>query len=665
MGRSGNLAATVFLLLGWVISSLAFGQDDDKGIVRDRQQTTVPQKSLAILIGVQDYESLSPLRYCRADVRLLNETLQDYCGFTRVVTLTDDPVRDGVRPTLGNLSAQLRLWLKVANTDDYGQVLIYFSGHGFQDEKGRLYLAPPDCDRQNLELTGLPLSYVKLLLDACTRVPVKLLILDCCHAGETKGGGVGSAGDELAREFRSSKGLLTVASCKSDEVSLEWPEKGQGLFTYWLCEGLKGRADRDDDRLVDSGELHRYLFSAVQEQAARMNRQQTVVLRPSEDWQGVALLSRVRHVAARPVLPPPVASRSVVVANAADFAATVHLRYGAAGEKTATLDRGETTHLSLTSPAQFWFWEGEGGRDEEGWREVVGDDLSVVEFVVGRRDSMVIWQPRIYRGDVIHDTAGIKLVRMKAGTFMMGSRESPQQVAAAFDEPESLFQNEHPLHEVQITRPFYMGIHEVTGGQFRRFVENTGYRTDAERDGTGGGGMDPNRGKHYEGRKGRTWQSPGHADYGEHHPVVLVSWNDALAFCQWLSRGEGVRYRLPTEAEWEYACRAGTQTRYWTGDDPAMLLTAANGPDRSYLEASKRFDDRIDYATIPGSDGFPWPAPVGMFRHNPFGLYDMHGNVWEWCQDTYDARAYLSQSRYDPLVGGTSDLRVIRGGCFM
>jgi formylglycine-generating enzyme len=201
----------------------------------------------------------------------------------------------------------------------------------------------------------------------------------------------------------------------------------------------------------------------------------------------------------------------------------------------------------------------------------------------------------------------------------------------------------------------------VTIGQFRAFVEATDYQTDLERSGQAASGMDPNRAKILDDHlsPGTNWRNA-HPGVTDDHPVVLVSWNDAQAFCRWLSRKEGVTYRLPTEAEWEYACRGGTTTQYWTGDDPETLSGAANVPDASYHAANPN----LDYATLRGDDGYVNTAPVGRFRRNSFGLYDMHGNVWEWCLDGYDPEFYRKSAKVDP-VGPDSDYHVIRGGCFM
>ena len=143
----------------------------------------------------------------------------------------------------------------------------------------------------------------------------------------------------------------------------------------------------------------------------------------------------------------------------------------------------------------------------------------------------------------------------------------------------------------------------------------------------------------------------------DEHPVVNVSWNDAVAFCQWLSRSEGKTYRLPTEAEWEYACRAGTTSRYYIGDEPEKLAEVGNTEDAAYL----RIFGSPPWAIL-ADDGYAFTAPVGRFRPNAFGLYDMHGNASQWCSDWWGYDYYQSCPLDDPPGPAKSDSRVHRGG---
>lgn len=267
------------------------------------------------------------------------------------------------------------------------------------------------------------------------------------------------------------------------------------------------------------------------------------------------------------------------------------------------------------------------------------------------------------------NSLGMVFVRIPAGRFTMGGAESPDTLARAFPNLEMRrftdLADENPPHTVHIRRAFYLGQHEVTVGQFRRFVQASGYRPESEADGTGGYGYNPQydpattqRGDAFEGRDPRySWQNPGFAQ-GDDHPVVNVTWNDAQALAQWLSRTEGHHYRLPTEAEWEYACRAGTRTRYPHGDDPQGLLRVANTFDQEAAPLWPRWQQHA----LGGSDGFAFTAPVGRFAPNAFGLHDMLGNAWEWVSDWHSDTYYAESPSDDPQGPALGTVRVRRGG---
>jgi formylglycine-generating enzyme len=259
----------------------------------------------------------------------------------------------------------------------------------------------------------------------------------------------------------------------------------------------------------------------------------------------------------------------------------------------------------------------------------------------------------------------MELVLIPAGEFKMGSGESAEATAAFFEKNYDLFfqtvdffKDEHPQHRVRITKPFYLGTYHVTRGQFRQFVKDSGYKTDAEKGKMpGANGLDPET-KQFGFNKDYSWRKAGFKQTDE-HPVVNVSWNDAVAFCKWLSGKEGKTYRLPTEAEWEYACRAGTTTRYYSGDDPETLAKVGNVADAA---AKANFPDWTWTWTIRASDGYVFTAPVGKFKPNAFGLYDMHGNAWQWCADWYGEDYYGKSPVDDPKGPDTGGLRVRRGG---
>jgi formylglycine-generating enzyme required for sulfatase activity len=218
----------------------------------------------------------------------------------------------------------------------------------------------------------------------------------------------------------------------------------------------------------------------------------------------------------------------------------------------------------------------------------------------------------------------IKFTLIKAGTFQMGSPEDEKGHRA--DEVQ---------HEVRIADDFLIGVHPITRGQFARFVAATGYRTEAETGTSGGYGVA--EGKLTQ-RREFTWKNPGFRQ-ADDHPVVLITLKDANAFIGWVNQTSRRRASLPTEAQWEYACRAGTASRFYNGEDDADA------------DAIAWYQDNSD----------PTTHSVGGKAANAWGLFDMSGHVFEWCRDTYGP-----YRPGDPVVGDMNQQRtVLRGGSFL
>jgi serine/threonine-protein kinase PpkA len=212
-------------------------------------------------------------------------------------------------------------------------------------------------------------------------------------------------------------------------------------------------------------------------------------------------------------------------------------------------------------------------------------------------------------------------------------------------------------HRVCIERDYALGRTEVMVGEFKRFVEATSYRTDAEKNAGGSEGCyvayrEGNEWK-YGYRVGYSWRNPNFRQ-GDDHSVACVSWNDAVAYAGWLSRETGKEYRLPTEAEWEYAARAGTPTaRYW-GDDSNQACRYANVADQT---AKQTF---TGWTIHECSDDYVYTAPVGTFEANRWGLKDMLGNVWEWTCSEWDSGYGGEETRCSK--NDTVGARALRGG---
>jgi len=244
---------------------------------------------------------------------------------------------------------------------------------------------------------------------------------------------------------------------------------------------------------------------------------------------------------------------------------------------------------------------------------------------------------------------GPEMVLIAAGRFLMGSPDT---------EPERNM-DEGPQHGVAVQTPFGLGRCEVRVGEFRAFVDDTGYRTEAERPATTGGAV---RGCYgWDGAKGSgeqraefNWRNPGFTQ-GDDHPVVCVSWNDGRAYAHWLSVRTGQHYRLPTEAEWEYAARAGTTTPFSAGIGNCLTTDLAN------------YDGNYDHNGCGAKTGVyrRQTVPVGTLPPNPWGLHEMAGSVWERVANCWHEgyqEAPIDGSAWGETGGGDCARRVVRGG---
>ena len=225
--------------------------------------------------------------------------------------------------------------------------------------------------------------------------------------------------------------------------------------------------------------------------------------------------------------------------------------------------------------------------------------------------------------------AGPAMVLIETGRFEMGSPEHERRIAMAAGSQKNWIARETPQHWVGIERPFAMGRYPVTVGEWRAFVQASGWEQHGE----------------------VNWESPGFSQT-DMHPVVGVTWFDALQYVAWLGEATGKRYRLPSEAEWEYACRAGSKTAFNVGD--TISTQQAN------------FDGSFTYNGGPRGEFRHGTTPVDLFAPNAWGLHDMHGNVWEWVQDVvhdnYEG-APIDGSAWE--LGGDQVRRILRGGSWL
>ena len=254
------------------------------------------------------------------------------------------------------------------------------------------------------------------------------------------------------------------------------------------------------------------------------------------------------------------------------------------------------------------------------------------------------------------------MVHIRGGWFEMGSSEG--------------LENEKPVHMVYVN-DFSMGKYAVTRGEFREFIGETDYRTDAEKCG-GAFVLNPDA-TEWAQKSDASWLNP-YFKQSNNHPVVCVSWNDAIAYCNWRSKKEGLTpvftitkntvsadfgangYRIHTEAEWEYAARCGEKGyKYSWGDGDPLGKRGGNIADEALKRALPKWERNIWNGY---DDGYAYTAPIGSFEPNEFGLYDMTGNVWEWCWDWYGEAYYKNSPKRNPQGPSSGDYRVARGGAW-
>lgn len=651
----------------------------------------------AVIIGINDYYYLGKIEYCVADSKAVRDRLLLGKEFApgRVVLMTDDAPERQNQPTYANIERRLQTLSELSGEID--TLLVFFSGHGVIGEDGKGYLVPIDGSLRK----GLELSKVRSWLGQC-KAKNTLLILDCCHAGK---GVKGVSG--LAPSLAVGAGITVMASCDVKQSSYTAPKSGHSIFSLYLAAGLSGKADADKDNTVTANELFTYVQEKVSDWAFKQNKLQTPVRLPESGkliiplarvpkqaqttsdlvpkahslpplTQGVpleqlvaqAIKAETRVSEARKIYTP----ESTQVKNAEQALKTLVLN-NLAPRLAQLQDRHKTLAVSmrLIHPDMVKL-SGQIDIAKHSLATAIvvgGKDLSAADLrSAGITEPWLLTCPANAKNlnDLQHvaskfvtlptdwtsetrcvtvatpegeqeiyvtyykNSLGMEFVFVPTGEFMMGSGQSAETVARFGHGVAKSHADEHPQHRVRITKPFYMSATEVTQEQYGAIMLRLK--------------------KSLFSRKEKMVQENPSSFKGANNAVERVSWNDAVEFCKKLSQRDGVTYRLPTEAEWEYACRAGTTTPFSTG------RTISKG--QANYEASTLYEDW--YRPKPTSYRQETTS-VRSFAANSFGLYDMHGNVWEWCQDWYDKDYYENSPLSDPSGPQSGSRRVYRGGC--
>jgi formylglycine-generating enzyme required for sulfatase activity len=533
-------------------------------------------------------------------VRVLSD--KDRGNFDDLIALKNKPHYE-ILPVLNKT-------LTTAKKSD--QVLIYYSGHGKLNRAGRLHLATRNSEHGVLESTAISIGRIRELIDVSVTKKI-ILVLDCCFSG--------AVGDEFLRlrgdvesqlQMASrSRGTYIMTASTGIQVATEKEADRHGIFTKHLIHGIEcGDADLDGDGLITIDELYTYVHERVLEESHQqpmkwnLNVRGDIVIAKSGRRSREERAQRLRELIfelGKEGLPDDILKEALDIIGKE--------KNELSGEQQAYDDLLERLLQQKIKPLAFMHV----------WKQIRPDMQTIVKSLADISTSPVSstkqpeepipdnkqTEPQATRPrpgslraetETIRNVLGMRFVYIPPGTFMMGSPE---------DEPGHR-KNERQ-HEVELTQGFYMQTTPVTQGQWQAVM-----------------GRNPSIFK-------SGW---------EDCPVEGVSWKDVQAFIKKANaQSGGDTYRLPTEAEWEYSCRAGTETAYYTGSTKADL-------------------GRAGWYGQNSNDG---THPVGQKEANLFGLYDMHGNIWEWCQDCYSDYPEAKEVT-DPKGISEGMDQVVRGG---
>jgi formylglycine-generating enzyme required for sulfatase activity/uncharacterized caspase-like protein len=583
-------------------------------------------KNWAIVVGINQYDNIGQLKYANRDAEAI-ATFFRSSGFDRVFCFADGleiMAEKGQRSTAPRSSDLVdflhdRFTTTTPSLKPGDNCWFFFAGHG-KRIKDVDYLLPLDYNPRlaNHETRAIRVDFVReaLLKSGADNV---ILLLDACRTeGDRDGeGGIG----------HSQPGAITIFSCERNKAAYEIDELQHGAFTAALLEGLQMPKSAENCATVQR--LNRYLKDRVPQlcklHPEKPSQNPNTIVDPGEKWY-LLLLPKV--ATEQDIVTLENKAQGAELAENLDLAEQLWIRCVAAtgGEDLNALDgyarvRGKKAHRrssTLISPTQATDVTSKASRSTDRPAPKPAPSKPSFSFhsiTVDATGKEIDRQPGTahYFSEDLGDGVMLDMVEIPGGKFQMGAVKGE----------EGASDDEYPQHLVTIA-PFYMGKFAVTQEQWRSIAQLSKVKINLD--------MDPSGFK------------------GAKRPVEQVSWEQAIEFCDRLSHVTKKTYRLPSEAQWEYACRAGTTTPFHFG--AAIVTNFANFNGRDYGS----------YAKAPEGEYRKTTIDVGTFDPNSFGLYDMHGNVWEWCQDNWHGSYDRAPNDGNAWNDRTSETRLVRGG---
>ncbi|MBW4463918.1 MAG: SUMF1/EgtB/PvdO family nonheme iron enzyme [Pegethrix bostrychoides GSE-TBD4-15B] len=573
-------------------------------------------KNWAITVGINQYHNLKPLQYAQRDA----EAIQNFClneakfewvyhfaeGAPLIPVNQGSPLRS--EPTLGNLERFLRVRFEQPFLAAGDNLWFFFAGHG-KRHRGRDYLMPIDGDPGNVERTGIAIRDVadRLRRSGADNV---VLLLDACRGEDDRDGGAGIGTEQ-------QQGVITLFACSPNELSYEIEELQQGTFTHCLLQGLR-IAGENNCATVER--LYQHLRYQVPELNRRYRKAAQYPYAIAEPATKLHLILLPQYATLQDVM---ALKNDALEAEAeADLDLAEQLWIRVLGASPADLQAvkaiGRIALRRRDQPAiaqTVTVTSAASSRDAEASEAVQLQTFKFEVVTVDARGEITNRQTK--QAEFFAEDFGngitLEMVKIPGGSFKMGSPETKLERHST----------ESPQHIVDVPS-FFMGKFAITQAQYQKIM------------GSNSANFKSNK-----------------------RPVEQVSWNDAVEFCSKLSKQTRCTYRLPNEAEWEYSCRAGTMLSFHFGATVTTDLANYQGTDWVYQ--GKTYSG--SYGDAPKGKFREQTTDVGTFPPNAFGLYDMHGNVWEWCQDHWhddyqgaptNGSAWLSEDK--------NTVRVLRGG---